>query len=98
MAPRTQSAASIAAIRQTLELLAENESIAWVEFLCTRLESEGRLVEGGWPGTISEARRRLMTRVAEHPENVPQDRAEIDRLVDIIYSQAKRRWLQVSRR
>jgi len=79
-----------------IEDLAADESAAWVEALFTQFESEGRLIEGGWPGTVSEARRRLMTRIAANPSDAPE-RGELDRLVDLIYAKAKQRWLQVSR-
>ena len=74
--------------------LVESESTKWVEFLVTLLEKEGRPIEGGWPGTVSEARRRLMTCLAEQAEQPPDDTAEVTILVDMLYSKAKQLWLR----
>jgi len=74
--------------------LVESESTKWVEFLVTLLENEGRLIEGGWPGTVSEARSRLMVRLAEQTEEAPQDTGEVKILVDMLYSNAKQLWLR----
>lgn len=74
--------------------LVESESTKWVEFLVNVLENEGRLVEGGWPGTVSEARSRLMNCLAEQAEDPPQDTGEVTLLVDMLYSKAKQLWLR----
>jgi hypothetical protein len=74
--------------------LVESASTLWVEFLVTLLENEGRPIQGGWPGTVSEARRRLVTCLAEQAEELPQDTSEMTILVDILYSKAKQLWLR----
>lgn len=57
-----------AALRlDAMEGLARGESLAWANFLFAALEKEGRLIEGGWPGTVSEARHRLMVCLAPPP-------------------------------
>ena len=48
-----------AARRVGLERLAAAEGLAWASFLCAELRAQGRSIAGGWPGTISEARRRV---------------------------------------
>ncbi len=74
--------------------LIEAESTKWVEFQVTLLENEGRPIEGGWPGTVSEARRRLLNCLAEQAEQPPQDTGEVTILVDALYSKAKQLWLR----
>lgn len=75
-----------------MEGLAEAESAVWVDFLVAALLESGRLIEGGWPGTVSEARRRLMLCLAAHPQDPPPDSGEVKHLVDHLYSQAKQHW------
>ena len=36
---------------------------SWVEGWCARLKRQGRMVEGGWPGTVPEARFLVRSRV-----------------------------------
>lgn len=84
-----------AALRlHSMERLASAESSLWVEVLVDTLTKSGRLIEGGWPGTVSEARRRLMTCLAAHPQDPPPDSGELSHLVDLLYSQAKQHWHQ----
>ena len=68
------------------------EASKWVNLLVETLENEGRLIEGGWPGTISEARRRVVGCLALHPRD-PVAGEELAVLVDLLYSEAKRLWL-----
>ena len=77
-----------------MRALVESESTKWVKFLVAQLESEGRPIEGGWPGKVSEARSRLITCLAEQAEELPQDSAEVTILVDMLYNNAKQLWLQ----
>ena len=84
-----------AALRlDAMEGLAKGESLVWANCLFALLEEEGRLIEGGWPGTVSEARRRLMVCLAAHPPDPPPDSSELDHLVELLYDQAKRHWLR----
>lgn len=77
-----------------LEVLVESESTEWVECLIAVLEGEGRLIEGGWPGTVSEARRRVMAYLRTHPQEPRPDNDEVTNLVDLLYCQAKQLWLR----
>lgn len=84
---------TLAALRRgALEGLASSESTAWVEFLVASLEKDGRPIEGGWPGTVSEARRRLTLRLMASPQEPAADVSEVNDLVDLLYSEAKRLW------
>lgn len=76
----------------SLQALLRVEAAEWVELHVKTLESEGRLIEGGWPGTISEARRRVVGCLAVHPQDAAS-KEELAVLVDTIYSEAKRLWL-----
>jgi len=77
-----------------MEGLVRVESTEWVDFMIALLEKEGRLIEGGWPGTVSEARRRLIVCLAAHPQEPPPDSSEMGLLVDMLYRQAKQLWLR----
>lgn len=68
------------------------ESAKWVSLLVKTLEGEGRLIEGGWPGTISEARRRVVNCLALNTQ-APATAEELEGLVDLLYGEAKRLWL-----
>lgn len=73
--------------------IVESESTKWVESMVSLLEDEGRPIEGGWPGTVSEARSRLLTRLAEQKKESPRDSDELAVLVDLLYSQSRQLWL-----
>jgi|TARA_R110000868_G_scaffold361668_2_gene623688 hypothetical protein len=55
------------------------------------LESEGRLIEGGWPGTVSEARSRVVSCLAKSSGS-PGDGEEMAVRTDALYREAKRLW------
>ncbi|HMJ11946.1 MAG TPA: hypothetical protein VK524_11060, partial [Polyangiaceae bacterium] len=73
---------------------------SWARGWCEEMSKTGRAVEGGWPGTLPEAR----TRVAEYfrvecarrriSELSPDELATATRSA---YDQAKREWLRVTR-
>ncbi len=81
--------------RSAGEIVAEL-SQRWVENLATQLTTEGRRLEGGWPGTLSDARQLLTTRLSTPPTELP--RSEFERLAKEIYATAKSQWLQVASR
>jgi hypothetical protein len=76
-----------------IDEIVKAESAAWVDFMIALLEKQGRLIEGGWPGTVSEARRRLIVCLAAHPQEPSLDCREMGLLVDLLYRQAKELWL-----
>jgi hypothetical protein len=71
-------------------------SNSWVQALAAQLAESGRRLEGGWPGTLSDARRLLARRLGALPTAVT--RSEFDGLVKAIYVAAKRQWGQAARR
>lgn len=67
----------------------------WAEALCERLRGEGRTVDGGWPGTVPEAR----VLVTSYVETAVVSRGggklsadEIASLTNTAYQEAKRAW------
>jgi hypothetical protein len=68
---------------------------AWVRQWVDELKREGRRVDGGWPGTLNEARGRcaeLSTRTLAQLSMLGPARDEIDRMVRITYAEARRLW------
>lgn len=68
----------------------------WFETVLGNLEQAGRIVEGGWPGTLSDARRLLVKRLAALSTALPK--SDLDRSAKAIYRDAKRRWLDIATR
>lgn len=69
---------------------------SWVSSLAEQLTTDGRRLEGGWPGTISDARRLLTRRLAALATKLAPP--EFDRLVKAIYDDAKTQWLAIADR
>jgi hypothetical protein len=72
----------------------------WAADCRAELAREGREVEGGWPGTIREAR----MRVAAHVGQALVDRSmvamsydELGRAARVTYDKARRSWLSMPR-
>ncbi len=95
MPPKAPDSVSFASA-ETIGLI-EVESTKWVKFQIAQLKGEGRPIEGGWPGTVTEARRRLMTCLAKQARQPPHDAEEVTLLVDMLYGIAKQQWLLQSR-
>lgn len=84
-------------------LLAEAAALIgarWARGWCEEMQQTGRAVEGGWPGTLPEAR----MRVAEYfrVECARQHWSELDPAELVLatrwaYEQAKRDWFRVTR-
>lgn len=71
-------------------------STQWVEELQRRLMTDGRALEGGWPGTISEARRRLYRHLSAGTAAV--SREQCAQMASDLYADAKSRWARTSTR
>src|SRR4051812_40182217 len=68
---------------------------SWTRAYCAELAREGRRVEGGWPGTIREARTRAAVeaaRVLSKESMVALTHDELDRLARSTYDEARRSW------
>ncbi|MBX3185818.1 MAG: hypothetical protein KF819_02340 [Labilithrix sp.] len=78
-----------------LDATALDAARAWIEHLVEELSREGRAIEGGWPGTINEARGRcgsLAARALAVHAMPALDRDELGRLTRIAYDEARRLW------
>jgi hypothetical protein len=77
----------------TAEQLAERASqigAAWVHEFVTELRAQERPPTGAWPGTISEARRRVRARV-----EMMLDAQQLDELARVANYAARRSWKEV---
>jgi hypothetical protein len=64
---------------------------AWADELVRRLRADDREVVGAWPGTMSEARMRVLARL-----HVRLDAEVLDDLARVATLAARREWQQVS--
>jgi hypothetical protein len=74
---------------------------AWARALCEGMQSEGRAIEGGWPGTVVEARARVsghLSRELARRRMAALTAEELSRATDLAYSRARRHWLELARR
>lgn len=60
---------------------------AWVHEYVRELQAQARALAGGWPGTLGEARRRILTHVA-----TVLDRDRLNELARVANLAAKRGW------
>lgn len=68
---------------------------AWAITSCEELRQSGRSVEGGWPGTVKEARGRVqreLTRLLAARGLEPLRPEELVAATSATYEQAKRAW------
>ena len=84
-----------------LEQVAIDAGRAWAMSFCSELEREGRVREGGWPGTIPEARGHALSFASKalHRSSMPGlSYEEKNVLVRATYEQARRFWSSNARR
>ena len=79
---------------RALELAVDAAGKAWAVGFAEALGREGRSVAGGFPGTISEARARVVQCIAGRPRALSQ--SELDALTRRAYDAARRFWLQTA--
>lgn len=80
---------------ELLEQAALDAARAWTRAYCAELVREGRRVEGGWPGTIREARAHAATEgaiVLSKQSMTALTHDELDRLTRITHLEARRFW------
>jgi hypothetical protein len=78
---------------QRLTRLADDAGRGWATSWCDDLHKQGRVAAGGWPGTITEARARLLARLnGEKGLGLPLAAAEVDALTKAAYVAAKNEW------
>ena len=71
---------------------------SWASILCERLRLEGRSVDGGWPGTLSESRSRVrghLDRELLERGLPPLDHLELEQAAAAMYERAKCDWLEL---
>ena len=86
--------------RTLLDREAPSVGVEWAAALCETTRKEGRLVAGGWPGTLLEARLLVTSRLnhdlaAKHLKPLTED--ELDAATNVTYARAKQEWLDVAR-
>lgn len=83
-----------------IDRAAEDAATSWATASCDALTREGRRVEGGWPGTIREARARGVAEatraLAAQAMGAPTS-DERDRITRVTYEQARRSWAALAR-
>jgi hypothetical protein len=78
-----------------LDKIAFEAARTWAEACRAELAREGRRVEGGWPGTMPEARTRAAgeaTRALALRSMSALTHEELGRLARITYDEARRSW------
>lgn len=88
IATSDQMASSAAAVTP----LALEAGVAWARACCDELAREGRAVVDGWPGTMTEARRRVAALLARHDLR-DLTATEVADLVRDTYLAARATWL-----
>lgn len=77
--------------REILSVLAQE----WVDKQTGSLLEDGRMIEGGWPGTVSEAKRRVLQYASSINKSLGRD--ENAQLAQALYHEAKVCWHSRSR-
>ena len=72
---------------------------SWMEAYVRLLESEGRAVEGSWPGTMPEARMQVMRRTGQAGTDghLALTAAEISECAARVYKEVQRTWRKRAR-
>jgi hypothetical protein len=85
------------------ELVAEYATklgATWAQTLCDETRQQRRVVAGGFPGTIPEARQRVANFLRGELARLrlpPLEPEELSRAVEVAYARARRDWLDVGR-
>ena len=73
---------------------------SWAQVWCKSMQSDGRLVVGGWPGTLAEARARIQGHLGGELSRRRMPALSIEELAaatSATYQQAKKDWLIAAR-
>ncbi|MEO6600149.1 MAG: hypothetical protein ABIQ16_09775 [Polyangiaceae bacterium] len=73
---------------------------SWAQGWCKSMQSDGRLVVGGWPGTLAEARARVQGHLGSELVRRRMASLSIEELAQATsatYQQAKKDWLIAAR-
>ena len=93
--PSGRTRASRTSRAQVLEEAALEAARTWVNRCVEDLERDGRRIEGGWPGTLNEARglcAELAASTLAHFSMIALARGELDRAAHVTYVEARRLW------
>jgi hypothetical protein len=83
-----------------LERAAVDAAQTWTDACFAALAQEGRRIDGGWPGTMREARTRAAAEATKALQVLAMSvltHDELDRLAQTTYEKARRAWLRSSR-
>jgi len=78
-----------------LQLLASRTGHAWAEACAQALSSQRRAIAGAWPGTLTEARGRVLVALADHDRSAIS-LEELRALARTAYHAARTRWRAVA--
>ena len=73
---------------------------SWAQVWCKSMQSDGRLVVGGWPGTLAEARARIQGHLGGELQRRRMPALSVEELTaatSATYQQAKKDWLIAAR-
>jgi len=74
--------------------------VAWAKALCLNMKTQGRIIAGGWPGTIGEARARIARHLQDELAAAGMPalcREELDAAASATNLGAKAAWLEAER-
>lgn len=86
--------------RSQLDCEPSSVGVEWALTLCETTRKEGRLVAGGWPGTLPEARLLVGSRLNDHlaaRHLEPLSESELGAATNVAYARARQEWLDVAR-
>jgi hypothetical protein len=69
---------------------------AWASECANELRAQERDLVGAWPGTVREARQRVLAKLPAARTTPPLDRDTLDLLARAMYDAARRSWLAIS--
>lgn len=105
LSPETESASApddAAKGRSRREALlssaAQDLAQQWLSTWCEDLRSEGRRIAGGWPGTVPEARARVVAYFSPELSRrrlQPLSASEVQLATQLVFDGAKRGWARV---
>lgn len=73
---------------------------SWARAWCETMRTEGRGVQGGWPGTVPEARARILQHLDGNLARRGMSALSEEELLQatsVVYASAKRDWLRMAR-
>jgi hypothetical protein len=81
--------------RRMIEERPQTLGVAWAVDACADVTQSGRRVEGGWPGTVPEARMRVLRELPRELAGrglAPLSQSELTTATSAVYDRARREW------